>query len=145
MVLCISTGGGFIGGVVFIGGCGGDQKWEEDKQCLSWLQPQKHALDYNALRGSDAGTTSTSTSASTIMLSRVVVLYNLYSCVKAEAGLLVENLRVSQQSPPSVLLLLMPATPFGAKLSASLESKIIQNSHGEKHTGKGAFLFGDWL
>ena len=111
-MLCISTGGGFIGGVVFIGGCGGDQKWEEDKQCLSWLQPQKHALDYNALRGSDAGTTSTSTSASTIMLSRVVVLYNLYSCVKAEAGLLVENLRVSQQSPPSVLLLLMPATPF---------------------------------
>ena len=80
-MLCISTGGGFIGGVVFIGGCGGDQKWEEDKQCLSWLQPQKHALDYNALRGSDAGTTSTSTSASTIMLSSVVVLYNLYSCV----------------------------------------------------------------
>ena len=61
-MLCISTGGGFIGGVVFIGGCGGDQKWEEDKQCLSWLQPQKHVLDYNALRGSDAGTTSTSTS-----------------------------------------------------------------------------------
>ena len=72
----------------------------------------------------------------TIMLSCVVVLYNLYSCVKAEAGLLVENLRVSQRSPPSVLLLLMPATPFGAKLSASFESKIVQNSHGEKHTGK---------
>ena len=143
MVLCIS--GGFIGGVVFIGGCGGDQKWEEDKQCLSWLQPQKHALDYNALRGSDAGTTSTTTSASSIMLSCVVVLYNLYSCGSAEAGLLVENLRVSQQSPPSVLLLLMPATPFGARLSASFESKIVQNSHGEKHTGKGAFLFGDWL
>ena len=76
MVLCIS--GGFIGGVVFIGGCGGDQKWEEDKQCLSWLQPQKHALDYNALRGSDAGSTSTTTTTTrTIILSSVVVLYNL--------------------------------------------------------------------
>ena len=76
VVLCISTVG-VIGGVLFIGGCGADQKWEEDKQCLSWLQPQKHALDYNALRGSDAGTTSTTTSASTIVLFCVVVLYNL--------------------------------------------------------------------